>query len=87
MEKVITQQGEELAKITVVDEKLTIIYDSFVRPESAVLDYLTKYSGVTAKDLDQAEKTREQIIADLSQIISKETILVGHDFSFDLKAL
>lgn len=42
-EMVKTSLGQELARITIVNRKLQVIYDSYVQPSAQVLDYATQY--------------------------------------------
>ena len=37
-----TKQGLELTRVTVVNAELKVIYDTFVKPESKVVDYNTR---------------------------------------------
>jgi RNA exonuclease 1 len=44
-----TNDGLELARISVVDEAGAIIYDTFVVPDNPIVNYNTEYSGITAE--------------------------------------
>lgn len=37
-----TKQGLELTRVTVIDSEMKVIYDTFVKPESKVVDYNTR---------------------------------------------
>ena len=41
----------ELTHVAVVDEKLRCVFNSHVKPEAKIINYLTQYSGVTARDM------------------------------------
>ena len=41
----------ELTHVAVVDENLRPLLKTYVRPEAKIVNYLTEFSGVTAKDL------------------------------------
>lgn len=38
-----TKQGLELTRVTVIDSEMKVIYDTFVKPESKVVDYNTRW--------------------------------------------
>lgn len=83
-----TARGLELAKITVVAADGRLVYDSLVRPEGAVVDYNTRFSGITARDLSgRRGKQLRDVQNDLMGFINADTILVGHGLENDLRAL
>ncbi|XP_077391152.1 RNA exonuclease 1 homolog [Festucalex cinctus] len=82
-----TKQGLELTRVTVINSDLKVIYDTFVKPESKVVDFNTRFSGVTAEDLDGATITLRDVQAVLLCMFSAESILVGHSLESDLLAL
>lgn len=43
--------GLELAKVTIIRSDGNLHYESFVRPERDIVDYNTRFSGITEKDL------------------------------------
>lgn len=44
--------GLELAKVTIIRSDGNLQYESFVRPERDIVDYNTRFSGITEKDLN-----------------------------------
>ncbi|XP_054458387.1 RNA exonuclease 1 homolog [Anoplopoma fimbria] len=82
-----TKQGLELTRVTVIDSELKVIYDTFVKPESKVVDYNTRFSGVTEEDLESATITLRDVQAVLLSMFSAESILIGHSLESDLLAL
>lgn len=82
-----TKQGLELTRVTVIDSDLKVIYDTFVKPESKVVDYNTRFSGVTAEDLESSTITLRDVQAVLLSMFSAESILIGHSLESDLLAL
>lgn len=42
----------ELTHVAVVDEQLRCVLQAFVQPEAKIVNYLTQFSGVTAKSLE-----------------------------------
>ncbi|KAL4658703.1 hypothetical protein GN956_G2223 [Arapaima gigas] len=82
-----TTKGLELARVTVVNPKLQVIYDSFVKPDNEVVDYNTRFTGISEEDLSQANSTICDVQAALLSFISAGTILIGHNLQNDLCAL
>jgi DNA polymerase III epsilon subunit-like protein len=105
-EMVETHLGLELARITLcqldswtgdgADTRLctTVVFDALVRPRNTVVNYLTKYSGMTAELLNGPVKDSvtervvrlEQVQAALLALIHPADILVGHSLENDLHA-
>ncbi|XP_047443879.1 RNA exonuclease 1 homolog [Mugil cephalus] len=82
-----TKQGLELTRVTVIDSEMKVIYDTFVKPESKVVDYNTRFSGVTEEDLEGTTITLRDVQAVLLSMFSAESILIGHSLESDLLAL
>lgn len=82
-----TKSGLEPTKVTVVDMNSTVVYDTLVKPSAAVIDYNTRFSGITSTDLANASKTLVDVQRDLLKFISAETIIIGHGLENDLRAL
>ncbi|XP_012258318.2 uncharacterized protein LOC105687332 isoform X2 [Athalia rosae] len=82
-----TLNGLELAKVTVVGIDGRLVYDTLVKPEAEVIDYNTRFSGITAKDLSKSHKTLRDVQSDLMGFLNADTILIGHGLENDLKAL
>lgn len=83
-----TTCGLELTKVTVVAADGRLVYDCLVRPENLIIDYNTRFSGITARDLSKrATKSLRDVQNDLMGFINADTILVGHGLENDLRAL
>ncbi|CAB1455619.1 unnamed protein product [Pleuronectes platessa] len=82
-----TKQGLELTRVTVVDAEMKVIYDTFVKPITKVVDYNTRFSGVTQEDLESTTITLRDVQAVLLSMFSAESILIGHSLESDLFAL
>uniref|UniRef100_A0A8C6ME74 REX1, RNA exonuclease 1 homolog n=1 Tax=Nothobranchius furzeri TaxID=105023 RepID=A0A8C6ME74_NOTFU len=82
-----TKQGLELTRVTVINSEMKVIYDTFVKPESKVVDYNTRFSGVTEEDLESATITLRDVQAVLLSMFRAESILIGHSLESDLLAL
>ena len=79
-----TKNGLELTRVTVLDVNHKEVYDQFVQPEDPILDYNTKYSGITAETLKGVTKTLKEVQLEFLRIVAMETILVGHSLENDL---
>ncbi|XP_016327166.1 RNA exonuclease 1 homolog [Sinocyclocheilus anshuiensis] len=82
-----TKQGLELTRVTVINSDLKVIYDTFVKPGSRLVDYNTRFSGVTQDDLENTTITLRDVQAVLLSMFSAESILIGHSLESDLFAL
>ena len=86
-EMVDTIVGKELARVSLVDCEGRVVYDSIVLPENEITDYLTQYSGITAKMIRECKKKFIEAQRDLLRLIGENSILVGHAIDNDLKCL
>ncbi|XP_006869047.1 PREDICTED: RNA exonuclease 1 homolog [Chrysochloris asiatica] len=82
-----TTYGLELTRITVVDTDMQVVYDTFVRPDNEIVDYNTRFSGVTEADLAGTSISLRDVQAVLLSMLSADTILIGHSLESDLLAL
>ena len=71
-------RGGELARVTVLGYAGSVCYDQLVRPPRAVLDYNTRYSGITQASMEGVTTSLGQVQMDLVKIISSKDIIVGH---------
>lgn len=80
-------QTDALARVSVVNFRGEILYDSFVRVEMPVVDYRTRFSGVRPEDISGslAVDPREAR-AEVAELL-KGRILVGHAVGNDLRVL
>ena len=86
-EMVYTQLGLELAKVSVIDIDGKIVYDTYVKPEKVVIDYNSRFSGITAEKLVGVHTYLPEVQARLLGFIFSDTILIGHGLENDLRAL
>ncbi|KAM6227868.1 RNA exonuclease 1 homolog [Spheniscus humboldti] len=86
-ERCYTTHGLELTRVTVVDAKLQVVYDTFVKPDGKVVDYDIRLSGATEDDLKNTTKSLRDVQAILLNLFSANTILIGHSLENDLFAL
>ncbi|CAL1540651.1 unnamed protein product, partial [Lymnaea stagnalis] len=86
-EMVYTKAGLELARVTVVDEDCKTVYETFVKPETEIIDYNTRFSGITAADMVGVSTNLLGVQAVMLSMVSDKTILIGHSLESDLVAL
>ncbi|KAI6655796.1 RNA exonuclease 1-like protein [Oopsacas minuta] len=86
-EMVYTSIGLELARVSIIDYNHNTVYDSYVKPYNQVIDYNTRFSGITVPKLTGILPNLKQVQRDLKQIMFNDSILIGHSLESDLKAL
>lgn len=86
-EMVETRVGSELARISIVNEALECVYDTYVKPECQVLDYRTRYSGLSEDILEGVTTTLQDVQAALPSLLPSNSILVGHSLENDFHAM
>ncbi|KAI0742256.1 hypothetical protein C8Q80DRAFT_1109102 [Daedaleopsis nitida] len=82
--------GKQLARVCLIDYASGIvIYDQLVKPSRPVVDYLTRWSGITAEALSKATATFEEVQAHIISVLSvtPTPVLLGHSLESDLHAL
>nr|XP_040580313.1 RNA exonuclease 1 homolog isoform X2 [Lepeophtheirus salmonis] len=77
----------ELTRVTVINYEGKTVYETMVKPSRDVIDYNTRFSGITQKDLENVTTTIIDVQAVLLSMFSSDTILIGHSLESDLKAL
>ncbi|XP_065193903.1 uncharacterized protein LOC135825093 [Sycon ciliatum] len=82
-----TAEEYALTSISVVDENLTCIYQTLVKPYAPIIDYVTEFSGITEEMLSDVTTRLEDVQQKLAEIIPHDAILVGHSLENDLTAL
>ncbi|KAK0062968.1 RNA exonuclease 1 [Biomphalaria pfeifferi] len=86
-EMVYTKAGLELARVTVVGEDCNTVYESLVKPDTDVIDYNTRFSGITEANMKGVTTNLRGVQAVMLSLISDKTILIGHSLESDLVAL
>lgn len=85
-----TGKGLEVTKVTLVSSDGQKFYEKFVRPATKIIDYNTRFSGITKKDLSAKNGqvgTLPEVQQDLLHFINADTILIGHALENDLRVL
>ncbi|TWW60255.1 RNA exonuclease 1 -like protein [Takifugu flavidus] len=85
--KCYTIHGLELSRVTLVNSRLQVIYDTFVRPDNEVIDYNTRFSGISEEDVKGNHTSLREVQDKLLSFINADTILIGHSLETDLCAL
>uniref|UniRef100_A0ABD2W8P8 Exonuclease domain-containing protein n=1 Tax=Trichogramma kaykai TaxID=54128 RepID=A0ABD2W8P8_9HYME len=77
----------ELTRVSIVDESLEVIYDTFVKPYNKITNYLTRFSGITKELLEDVTTRLEDVQEHIKKILPDDAILIGQSLNFDLRAL
>ncbi|XP_041838475.1 RNA exonuclease 5-like isoform X2 [Melanotaenia boesemani] len=86
-EMCLTEKGYELTRVSLVDSDGNCVLDDLVKPPNRVLNYLTKFSGITAAMLLPIKTTLRDVQAKLRMLLPGDAVLVGHSLNNDLRAL
>ena len=82
-----TYERKALARISVVNESGSCIYDTYVKPDGDVIDYRSQFSGITAATFHGVNTTLQDVQRKLKELIPPNAILVGHSLEMDLHAM
>ncbi|XP_026473100.1 RNA exonuclease 5-like [Ctenocephalides felis] len=82
-----TRFGSELTRVSMVNEKFEVVYETFVKPYNPIVDYVTQFSGITKKMLENVTTRIEDVHRDIRRILPSDAILVGQSLNSDLLAL
>ncbi|XP_032384467.1 LOW QUALITY PROTEIN: RNA exonuclease 5 [Etheostoma spectabile] len=86
-EMVQTEKGYELARVSLVDSDGNCVLDDLVKPLNRIFNYLTRFSGITAKMLQPITTTLRDVQVKLRKLLPSDAVLVGHSINNDLAAL
>lgn len=87
-EMVTTTAGTELAHIVVIDSDFKTLVNRYVKPKNEITDYLTVFSGISQYTYQENDFVDlEAVQNELSTLMNKNTILIGHGLENDLHAL
>ncbi|GME77328.1 unnamed protein product [[Candida] boidinii] len=81
------ESGKVLTRVSLVDFNGKVIMDELVKPDEEIIDYVTKYSGISEEMLKDVKTSLKDIQEKLLGIISSRDYLIGHSLESDLNVL
>ena len=82
-----TTHGLDLTRVTVINSECNVVYETFIRPLHPIIDYNTRYSGITEEQMYGVTTTLLDVQATLLTMFNSKTILIGHSLESDFKVL
>ena len=81
------QPYRKLTPVLTLPPSAQVLLDELVVPHNPITDYNTRYSGITAAMLAGVATRLEDVRERFLNLVSAETLLVGHGLENDLHAL
>ncbi|NWX40104.1 REXO5 exonuclease, partial [Steatornis caripensis] len=82
-----TAKGNEVTRVSLVDAQGQCLLNELIKPESPVVNYRTRFSGITKKMLLPVKTRLPDIQTRLKRMLPRDAVLVGHSLNADLQAL
>ncbi|NWJ00104.1 REXO5 exonuclease, partial [Crypturellus undulatus] len=86
-EMCLTAKGNEVTRVSLVDAQGRCLLNELVKPESRIVNYRTRFSGITRKMLLPVKTKLADIQTRLKRMLPHDAVLVGHSLNADLQAL
>lgn len=85
-EMMLTPEGPQIGRLTMVDCRGTVVYDTYVKPSTCVTDYLERYSGLNCHNTARGIPFG-RLQEDILEYIGTNTYVLGHGLENDLAAI
>lgn len=82
-----SRTGPVLTRVSLVNFQGDVVYDTYVKPEEEIIDYVTRFSGVTEEILEDVTTTAQDVQQRMLEIVSSTDILIGHSLESDLRVM
>ncbi|NXU88828.1 REXO5 exonuclease, partial [Xiphorhynchus elegans] len=86
-EMCLTAKGNEVTRVSLVDAQGQCLLNELVKPDSPVMNYHTRFSGITKKMLLPVKTRLSDVQTRLKKMLPHDAVLVGHSLNSDLQAL
>lgn len=86
-EMCLAKNRQVLTRISIVDEHIRVVFDTLVKPDAPITDYLTRFSGITPEMMADVTTSLKDVQRALANLLEPDAILCGHSLNGDLKAM